>query len=45
MKNQFLTVYTYCLVSNNDYYYVRKDYDKTIKRREGEKGFLSSKKF
>ena len=44
MKNQFLTIYTYCLVSNNDNYYVSKDYDNTIKIREGEKGFFLKKR-
>ena len=43
MKNQFLKVYTYCLVSNNDWFYVSKDYDNTIKIREGEKGFFLKK--
>ena len=44
MKNQFLKVYTYCLVSNNDWYYVSKDYDNTIKIREGKKGFFLKKR-
>ena len=31
-------------MSDINWYYVSKDYDNKIKRRQGEKGFLSSKK-